>query len=68
MTFYEWRTQLRIYLALVLLAEGRDVSQAAHACGWSSTSGFIAAFTHVRGPRPASIGAPTGPTRARDPG
>ena len=29
MTFYEWRTQLRIYHALVLLADGHDTTQTA---------------------------------------
>lgn len=53
MTFYEWRTQLRIYHALVLLAdERRPVSQVAHASGWSNTSGFIAAFTDILGTTP----------------
>ncbi|GAA3811403.1 helix-turn-helix transcriptional regulator [Nocardioides panacisoli] len=52
MSFYEWRTQLRIYHALVLLAEGRDVNQTAHACGWSNPSSFIAAFTRLVGTSP----------------
>ena len=49
MTFYEWRTQLRIYHALVLLADGHDTIHTAYACGWASPSSFIAAFTkHCR--------------------
>jgi AraC-like DNA-binding protein len=52
MTFYEWRTQLRIYHALVLLAEGHDVTQTAHACGWANPSGFISAFTDLIGCTP----------------
>jgi len=52
MTFYEWRTQLRIYHALVLLAEGHDATHTAHACGWANPSGFIAAFTHIVGTTP----------------
>jgi AraC-like DNA-binding protein len=52
MTFYEWRTQLRIYHALVLLAEGHDATHTAYACGWSNPSGFIAAFTHIIGTTP----------------
>ena len=31
MTFYEWRTQLRIYHALVLLADGHDATHTAYA-------------------------------------
>lgn len=52
MTFYEWRTQLRIYHALVLLAQGHDVTQTAYACGWANPSGFIAAFTGIVGSTP----------------
>lgn len=52
MTFYEWRTQLRIYHALVLLADGRDTTQTAYACGWANPSGFIEAFTNILGTTP----------------
>ncbi|MEU9046185.1 MULTISPECIES: helix-turn-helix transcriptional regulator [unclassified Kitasatospora] len=52
MTFYEWRTQLRIYHALVLLADGHDTTQTAHACGWANPSSFIAAFTDLIGTTP----------------
>ncbi len=52
MTFYEWRTQLRIYHALVLLAEGHDTTRTAYACGWSNPSSFIAAFTAILGTTP----------------
>ncbi|HWK28682.1 MAG TPA: AraC family transcriptional regulator [Solirubrobacter sp.] len=52
MTFYEWRTQLRIYRALVLLADGHDTTQTAYACGWANPSSFIAAFTEIIGTTP----------------
>ncbi|WP_216895808.1 helix-turn-helix transcriptional regulator [Nocardia alni] len=52
MTFYEWRTQLRIYHALVLLSEGHDTTRTAYACGWSNPSSFIAAFTAILGTTP----------------
>jgi AraC-like DNA-binding protein len=52
MTFYEWRTQIRIHRALVLLTEDHDVTYVAHACGWANVSGFIAAFTHIVGTSP----------------
>lgn len=52
MTFYEWRTQLRVYHALVLLAEGHDTTHVAHSCGWANPSGFIAAFTNIVGTTP----------------
>jgi AraC-like DNA-binding protein/quercetin dioxygenase-like cupin family protein len=52
MTFYEWRTQLRIYHALVLLADGHDTTHVDHACGWANPSHFIAAFTGLVGTTP----------------
>jgi transcriptional regulator GlxA family with amidase domain len=53
MTFHEWRTQLRIYRALVLLADGHDTTNTALACGWANPSGFIAAFKSVIGTTPS---------------
>ncbi|KDN18607.1 helix-turn-helix domain-containing protein [Amycolatopsis rifamycinica] len=52
MTFYEWRTQVRIGHALVLLADGHDTAATARACGWANPSHFIAAFTAVVGTTP----------------
>jgi AraC-like DNA-binding protein len=52
LTFYQWRTQLRIYHALVLLADGHDTTHVAHACGWANPSSFIAAFTAIIGTTP----------------
>ncbi|MFE0458911.1 AraC family transcriptional regulator [Kitasatospora sp. NPDC058965] len=62
MTFYEWRTQLRIHHALVLLAEGHDTVRTAHACGWANPSGFIAAFTALIGTTPGRYRAGRGAT------
>jgi AraC-like DNA-binding protein len=52
MTFYQWRTQLRICHALVLLAEGHETAYVAHACGWANPSSFIAAFAETVGTTP----------------
>jgi AraC-like DNA-binding protein len=52
MTFYEWRTQLRVFHALVLLADGHDTNHVAHACGWANPSHFIAAFHKLVGTTP----------------
>jgi transcriptional regulator GlxA family with amidase domain len=52
LTFYQWRTQLRVYRALVLLADGHDTTHVAYACGWANPSGFIAAFTSIIGTTP----------------
>jgi AraC-like DNA-binding protein len=67
MTFYEWRTQLRIYHALVLLADGHDTTYVAHACGWSNPSSFIAAFTNIIGTTPGRHRASHQPVRLARP-
>ena len=41
MTFPQWRTQVRLFHALKMLAAGTSVTMTAHACGWSSTGAFI---------------------------
>ncbi|KIZ16647.1 AraC family transcriptional regulator [Streptomyces natalensis ATCC 27448] len=58
MTFPQWRTQLRLQRALVLLAEGTPVTSVAHRCGWSSASAFIDVFRRTFGHTPGSH--PTG--------
>jgi AraC-like DNA-binding protein len=60
MTFPQWRTRLRLYHALTLLAEGRSVTQVAHRCGWSSTSAFIDVYGRA-------FGAPPGAHRRASP-
>ncbi|MEU6595259.1 helix-turn-helix transcriptional regulator [Streptomyces sp. NPDC046881] len=54
MTFPQWRTQLRLHHALVLLAEGTPVTTVAHRCGWSSASAFIDVFRRAFGHTPGS--------------
>lgn len=54
MTFPQWRTQLRLYRAQVLLAEQFSVSAVAHRCGWSSTSAFIEAYRRAFGHTPGA--------------
>ncbi|GIH03979.1 AraC family transcriptional regulator [Rhizocola hellebori] len=54
MTFPQWRTQLRLQRALVLLAEKTPVTTVAHRCGWSSTSAFIDVFHRTFGHTPGS--------------
>jgi AraC-like DNA-binding protein len=52
MTFPQWRTQVRLSRALVLLAENTPVTVVAHRCGWSSASAFIDVFRRVFGYTP----------------
>ncbi|MDQ0964432.1 AraC-like DNA-binding protein [Streptomyces sp. B4I13] len=54
MTFPQWRTQLRLQHALVLLAEKEPVTVVAHRCGWSSASAFIDVFRRTFGHTPGS--------------
>jgi AraC-like DNA-binding protein/quercetin dioxygenase-like cupin family protein len=54
MTFPQWRTQLRLYHALRMLAEDVPVTSVAHRCGWSSTSSFIDAFRRALGCTPGA--------------
>ncbi|GAB3305733.1 helix-turn-helix domain-containing protein [Epidermidibacterium keratini] len=44
MTFPQWRTQLRLGMALRLLADGLSVTSTAARCGWQTTSAFIDVF------------------------
>jgi AraC-like DNA-binding protein len=55
MTFPQWRTQLRLHRALVLLAEQTPVTTAAHQCGWSSASAFIEVFRRSFGHTPGAL-------------
>ncbi|WP_055601590.1 AraC family transcriptional regulator [Streptomyces aureus] len=58
LTYPQWRTQIRLHHALILLAENTPVTTVAHSCGWSSASTFIdvfrRAFSHTPGSRPAT--------------
>ena len=52
MTFPQWRTQLRLHRALILLAEHTPVTVVAHRCGWASASAFIDVFRATFGHTP----------------
>ncbi|MFI6937870.1 AraC family transcriptional regulator [Streptomyces sp. NPDC050418] len=58
LTYPQWRTQIRLHHALILLAENTPVTTVAHRCGWSSASTFIEVFRrtfgHTPGRRPAT--------------
>jgi AraC-like DNA-binding protein len=63
MTYPQWRTSLRIFHAMIQLAEGATVTEAAHRCGWATTSAFIDVFTQVMGQTPGAYR--TGPIVVR---
>lgn len=52
MSFPQWRTQLRVHHALLLLAADVSVIHTATACGWANPSAFINAFTALVGQTP----------------
>ncbi|MEV4070378.1 AraC family transcriptional regulator [Nonomuraea fuscirosea] len=52
MSFPQWRTQLRLHHALLLLADGGPVTAVAHRCGWASASAFIDVFRRAFGYTP----------------
>jgi AraC-like DNA-binding protein len=54
LTFPQWRTQLRLHEALILLAGGESVTRVAHQTGWASTSAFIDTFRRTFGHTPGS--------------
>ncbi|KAB8188266.1 helix-turn-helix domain-containing protein [Nonomuraea phyllanthi] len=52
MSFPQWRTQLRLHHALLMLADGVPVTTVAHRCGWASASAFIDVFGRAFGYTP----------------
>ncbi|MCO8276878.1 helix-turn-helix transcriptional regulator [Actinoplanes sp. TRM 88003] len=61
MSYVQWRTQLRLYHALLMLAEGVPVGTVARRCGWSTASAFVEVFRRVYGHTPRQ-------RRSADPG
>lgn len=50
-----WMRELRLARAIAPLTEGKSVQHAAHAAGYATTSGFIAAFHEVYGTTPGQL-------------
>ncbi len=68
MTFPQWRAQLRLQHATLLLAEGSTVTSAATASGYSNVSAFIAAFRDAFGVTPAAYRQTAAPATVRTQG
>src|SRR5699024_12856056 len=49
MTFRQWRAELRVHRALLLLADGLSVYDTAAECGWANPGSFITVFTSLVG-------------------
>ncbi|GAA4383185.1 helix-turn-helix transcriptional regulator [Tsukamurella soli] len=54
MSYPQWRAQLRLHQALILLVEGESVTTTAVRCGWPTPSAFIDAFRGTYGRTPGS--------------
>ncbi|SCL71014.1 transcriptional regulator, AraC family [Micromonospora citrea] len=54
MSFPQWRTQLRLHHALLLLADDVPVTAVARRCGWASASAFIDVFRRAFGHTPGT--------------
>ncbi|MEN2416935.1 helix-turn-helix transcriptional regulator [Streptomyces rimosus] len=57
MTYPQWRTITRVFHAMILLAEGRSVTESGRSCGWATTSAFIDTFTRTVGQTPGGYRA-----------
>ncbi len=54
MTYPQWRTNIRLLNAAILLSSGTPVTETAHRCGWQTTSSFIDTFRRAMGQTPGS--------------
>lgn len=54
MTYPQWRTNVRLLHAAILLSSGTSVTESAHQCGWQTTSSFIDTFRRAMGQTPGS--------------
>ena len=64
MTYSQWRTNVRVFRAMIRLAEGATVTETAQRCGWATTSAFIDTFARMMGQTPGvyrSAAAPAPP-------
>jgi len=53
-SFDRWRTGIRMWAALPMLADGEPVSRVAHAVGYATPSAFLAAFRRTVGTSPTA--------------
>lgn len=54
MTYPQWRTNVRLFHAMIQLAGDASVTETAHRCGWATTSAFIDTFRRAMGQTPGS--------------
>ncbi|MGW0037511.1 AraC family transcriptional regulator [Gordonia sp. NPDC003376] len=54
LTYPQWRTQVRLHRALILLADDVAVTDVAHRCGWATPSAFIDTYRRTLGHTPGA--------------
>ena len=54
MSYPQWRTNLRLLNAMIMLSTGTPVTTTARRCGWSTTSSFIDTFRRALGQTPGA--------------
>ncbi|NDK91737.1 AraC family transcriptional regulator [Gordonia desulfuricans] len=54
LTYPQWRTQVRLHRALILLADDVAVTDVAHLCGWATPSAFIDTYRRTLGHTPGA--------------
>ena len=54
MTYPQWRTNVRVFQAMIRLSDGATVTATAHDCGWATTSAFVDTFTRTMGQTPGA--------------
>ena len=56
-TYPQWRTNVRVFHAMIELAQGATVTETAHRCGWATASAFIDTFARCTGQTPGTYRA-----------
>jgi AraC-like DNA-binding protein len=64
-TYPQWRTNTRVFHAMIHLSEGAAVTETAHRCGWATTSAFIDTFARTMGQTPGAYRSATTSTDGR---
>ncbi|KOV83345.1 AraC family transcriptional regulator [Nocardia sp. NRRL S-836] len=56
-TYPQWRTNVRVFHAMLELSAGTSVTTTAHRCGWATTSAFVDSFARTTGQTPGAYRA-----------
>ncbi|MEV6348270.1 helix-turn-helix transcriptional regulator [Actinoplanes sp. NPDC051851] len=62
-TYPQWRTDTRVFHAMIELARGATVTEAGHRCGWATTSAFVDTFARTTGQTPGAYRTAASPDR-----